>query len=289
MKIFQNSKAINSQKLLTIAFAFLFATTTLAACANPVSSSQQGGDIHKIQHVVVIMQENRSFDSYFGTYPGADGIPMQNGTPTVCVPDPLAKQCVKPFHDPNDRNGGGPHGNSNAIADINSGQMNGFQIQAEKAHKGCIDPNNPACANAAKSDVMGYHDAREIPNYWAYASHFVLQDHMFEPNASWSLPQHLSMVSEWSAYCATVSPQSCRNALQSPGLPPDFQGGGKQATTCSWTDLSYLLYKGGVNWKYYVQAGVEPDCRNDAADCPPVNQNAKTQASGTRCPTSPPF
>src|SRR5579859_4248746 len=45
-------------------------------------------DIHLIKHVVVIMQENRSFDSYFGTYPGADGIPMQHGVPTVCVPDP---------------------------------------------------------------------------------------------------------------------------------------------------------------------------------------------------------
>src|SRR6476619_6822699 len=45
-------------------------------------------DIHKIRHVVVIMQENRSFDSYFGTYPGADGIPMRDGVPTVCLPDP---------------------------------------------------------------------------------------------------------------------------------------------------------------------------------------------------------
>ena len=43
--------------------------------------------IHKIKHVIVIMQENRSFDSYFGTYPGADGIPMSNGVPTVCVPE----------------------------------------------------------------------------------------------------------------------------------------------------------------------------------------------------------
>ena len=46
---------------------------------------------------------------------------------------------------------------------------------------------------------MGYHDAREIPNYWTYAQNFVLQDHMFEPNASWSLPAHLFMVSGWSA------------------------------------------------------------------------------------------
>ncbi len=45
----------------------------------------------KIKHVVVIMQENRSFDEYFGTYPGADGIPMQNGVPTVCSPDPQTR------------------------------------------------------------------------------------------------------------------------------------------------------------------------------------------------------
>ena len=38
------------------------------------------GDITKIRHVIVIMQENRSFDQYFGTYPRADGIPRRNGT-----------------------------------------------------------------------------------------------------------------------------------------------------------------------------------------------------------------
>ena len=40
----------------------------------------------KIKHIIIIMQENRSFDEYFGTYPGADGIPMSNGIPSVCVP-----------------------------------------------------------------------------------------------------------------------------------------------------------------------------------------------------------
>src|SRR5437588_3822308 len=43
--------------------------------------------IHKIRHVVIIMQENRSFDTYFGTYPGADGLPMRHGSPTACLPD----------------------------------------------------------------------------------------------------------------------------------------------------------------------------------------------------------
>ncbi len=76
--------------------------------------------IHKIKHIVVIMQENRSFDSYFGTFPGADGIPMSNGVPAVCVPDPATGGCDRPYHDTADLNHGGPHGATNATADINA-------------------------------------------------------------------------------------------------------------------------------------------------------------------------
>ncbi len=86
MKIGRHNHSKGSWKLLTSTLAFLLATTTLAACSNSTASTNSGapgqtqnGDIHKIKHVVVIMQENRSFDSYFGTFPGADGIPMQKG------------------------------------------------------------------------------------------------------------------------------------------------------------------------------------------------------------------
>ena len=48
-----------------------------------------------LKHLVFIVQENRSFDHYFGTFPGAEGIPMRNGRPTVCVPDPIARH-VRP-------------------------------------------------------------------------------------------------------------------------------------------------------------------------------------------------
>jgi hypothetical protein len=75
--------------------------------------------IFKIKHVVMIMQENRSFDHYFGTYPGADGIPGLAGNPgTVpCAPDPVNGGRVQPFHDTNDKNYGGPHGAADAEAD----------------------------------------------------------------------------------------------------------------------------------------------------------------------------
>ena len=238
--------------------------------------------IHKIEHVIIIMQENRSFDSYFGTFLGAEGIPMSDGQPTVCVPDPKTGNCVAPFHDPADVNGGGPHGASNAVADIDGGKMDGFIAEAEKAARGCVDPTNPACTNSSTPDVMGYHDAREIPNYWAYAKEFVLQDHMFEPNASWSLPEHLFQVSEWSAFCPQRDePSACVNALQNPGLPPDFNLAKGQPPRkppiYAWTDLTYLLHKHFVSWGYYVVEGTEPDCDDDEAlSCTPVQQNAKT-------------
>src|SRR5437899_2709974 len=82
--------------------------------------------IDKIDHVIIIMQENRSFDSYFGTYPGADGIPMQGGVPTVCLPDPLTNGCQRPYHDPSDMNRGGPHLARSARAVIDGGKMDGF-------------------------------------------------------------------------------------------------------------------------------------------------------------------
>jgi phospholipase C len=179
--------------------------------ASPQAESTQAG-IHKIQHVIIIMQENRSFDSYFGTYPGADGIPMRDGVPSVCVPDPMRGGCVRPFHDAFDINHGGPHGSGPALADIGGGKMDGFVAQAEHSPAKCVGRFDPACSGGSGwNDVMGYHDAREIPNYWTYARDFVLQDHMFESEASWSLPSHLSMVSGWSARCTRQGdPQSCR-------------------------------------------------------------------------------
>ena len=208
--------------------------------------------IHQIKHIVVIMQENRSFDSYFGTFPGADGIPMSNGVPTVCSPDPATGGCDKPFHDPTDKNAGGPHGQTNATADINGGAMNGFVAQAEGAKSSCA-PNDPACTAGSTTDVMGYKTGADIPNYWSYAKDFVLQDHLFESNASWSLPSHLYMVSEWSAKCSTSGdPQSCVNALQSPGNPPDFNSTvkntiiGKCRTGLKTGDCAAALQAAGI-------------------------------------------
>jgi phospholipase C len=271
---------------LLAAFA-LWALHAVGASAQRHERGNPEDAIRHIRHVIVIMQENRSFDSYFGTFPGADGIPMRNGGPAVCVPDPASGACVKPYHDAHDRNGGGPHSRGSAIADVDGGKMDGFIKLVEQARIACHDPDDPACVSGGTPDVMGYHDGGDIPNYWKYAQAFVLQDRMFEPNASWSLPEHLFQVSEWSARCTRHDdPFSCTNALGLPGMPPDFfgeeNGGGKITKSrpdpiYAWTDLTYLLHKSHVSWGYYVVEGTEPDCEDDEAeDCLPVKQNAKT-------------
>ncbi len=233
-----------------------------------LDAGPDAGGLAKIQHVFIIFQENRSFDHYFGTYPGADGIPtLPDGGFAICEVDPRDGGCIAPFHDLNDVNSGGPHGSGDAIADIDNGAMDGF-IGQQEGGKACKHPNDPGCTHNANHDAIGYHDSREIPNYWDYASHFVLLDHLFESNASWSLPSHLFMVSGWSALCATTDPMSCASNI-------DLENNAQTSSLIyAWTDLTYLLHAAGVSWKNYLVEGTEPDCDEGEMECEPIPQLA---------------
>lgn len=222
------------------------------------------------------MQENRSFDHYFGTFPGANGFPA--GT---CVPlDPAnpTQGCIPPFYDPNDINAGAPHGAPNALADIDDGvttaKQDGYVLQQSlaKITAHCIKaPNDPACAGtiAGQSihDAMGYHDARDIPNYWSYAATFVLQDAMFAGVRSWSLPSHLDLTSEWVANCTdNTKASTCTTA----STVPKPIG----TTRYPWANVFDLLNAHNVNWRYYLGTGNEPDCEDDEMSCNPQLQTA---------------
>ena len=129
---------------VSIAAAALFAAGVSASTGEHRPYALPPG-IEKIDHVVMIVQENRSFDQYFGTYPGADGIP-----PGVCVSDPRGG-CVRPFHLKADRNVGGPHALNNAIRDIDGGAMDGFVAEAARATHSCVDPDDPFCTRAGSA------------------------------------------------------------------------------------------------------------------------------------------
>ncbi len=249
-----------------------------------VGGADPGDDgIHKIEHVVVIMQENRSFDSYFGTFPGANGIPMADGVPTVCAPDPKNGGCVAPYPDHHDASSGGPHSAADSVSDVNGGQMNGFVQQAEAASTRCLDPTDPVCIPEVSTDVMGYHTAGDIPNYWYYAKNYVLQDNLFEPIGSWSEPVHEWIVSGWSARCTAHDPASCTTDISGSGKSlPDRDPLDVQPTAGSpilaWTDMTYLLHQHNVSWGYYVVPGAEPDCADPTRlSCAPVKQTPKTK------------
>jgi uncharacterized protein (TIGR03437 family) len=194
--------------------------------------------LEKIEHFVFIMQENRSFDSYFGTYPGVEGLP-----PGICLTDPTpGAQCAAPFHDSNDVNRGGPHSWNNAHADMNNGLMDGFVAQSYqgKSNNDCKPPAPTCTPGTDPRDVMGWHDYREIPNYWSYANLYVLQDRMFESVLSYSLPAHLYMLAGQSGgYVAST--------------------GQAKPTRYDFAEITELLTSGKISWNYYVASGTTPD------------------------------
>ena len=135
----------------------------------PTTRSQPSG---RIDHVLFIIQENHTFDNYFGTYPGAHGFPAG-------IEEPLApgdKQAVAPFHFTYDLTHDMDHSWQACHKAMNGGKMNAF-IEAERS-----------------ADTMGYYDRSDLPNYWAYADRFTLSDHFFSSLAGPSLPNHLYTV-----------------------------------------------------------------------------------------------
>ena len=240
--------------------AFTVAAMIGGESFSPAWAQQKTPDsgIHQIKHVIVIMQENRSFDHYFGTFPGADGIPMQNGAPSVCLANPTGQPCARPFVEHGDRNGGAAHSSRAAAKAIDGGKMDGFVAVAVGAKSPCRNATDPNCnetggagANGSGANrVMAYHVQSDIPNYWDYAKEYVLQDHMFEPVASWSLASHLYMVSGWSARCSDPNdPGTCESDLARPKPKADID------TPYGWTDLTWLLNRNHVSWAYYLDGG----------------------------------
>jgi phospholipase C len=214
--------------------------------------------IFKLDHLIFIVQENRSFDQYFGTYPGADGLPTHaNDSFAVCVPDPyLSGACVRPYVTRDIDQDGGPHTHVASVADVNGGAMDGFIATLPHRRTKCwVDPSLAGCGAKlgpdGQPDVMSTHNRGTIPNYWAYADAFALEDHMFAPTDSWTLPSHLFLVSAWSASCTDHSdPMSCHTDINL--YDPHDQWERFKKPLYAWTDITWLLDESGVSWAYYV-------------------------------------
>jgi len=122
-----------------------------------------------IEHVVFMVKENRTFDTYFGKYPGADGATVGKTLDGRTVP-------LKPAPDvmPHDIT----HGFASGLYSIDGGKMDGFNIIGQGG------------------DLSGYvqHSRKSIPNYWRYADRFVLADRFFTSMYGPTFPEHLYTV-----------------------------------------------------------------------------------------------
>jgi phospholipase C len=170
-----------------------------------------GGTATPIKHLVIIFQENISFDHYFGTYPNALNLSGENpfyaapGTPTVNGYSPALLT-----HNPNLNPGNGtgatnPFRLSPAQA-ATSDQDHNYTPEQEAYDGGLMDlfpeftgtagpPPGAPPINLTKGLTMGYYDGNTVTAYWNYAQHFSMSDNSFDTNFGPSTPGAINVIS----------------------------------------------------------------------------------------------
>lgn len=255
-------------RLKTIAVLSILILFLISGLTAPflISSEQTS----KIKHLIFIVQENHTFDNYFGTYPGANGIPPGTALPVetsdlasgyvqpyhlsvtvpvsivgdelppgVADPDDLPEQAidsVSPFHLSSQSVADISHASAVAQEDYDNGKMDGF-VQAEGSVL-----------------TMGYYDRSDIPYYWNYAGQYVLDDNFFSSEMGPSLPNHLYIASGADGPInSTASWVSNGNVIDNP--PSTLLPGGDALVNwdanLTWATLAQELSAAKVSWTWY--------------------------------------
>jgi phospholipase C len=192
------------------------------------SPHQASAQSTPIKHIIVVMQENHTFDNYFGTYPGANGIANSTGVPA----SPNSSVLLHPFH----------IANTTKLLELchswgcahlayDSGRMDGF-LPAEHSNL-----------------TLGYYDHRDIPYYWDYASQFVLMDNYFSSAMTQSFANHIYLLAGQGGgvtsnqYNVTFTFPSILDELNSKNITWRYYAGGFGATN-GWDPVpSFKSYK----------------------------------------------
>ena len=204
--------------LFACALAFLLSVAAYVPSVN----SETAPSALPIKHIVIIVEENHTFDNYFGTYPGANGI---NGS----VKEPVAPgepATVSPFHIPG--------------VNVSSDLCHTWTCAHDAYDGGKLD--GFISSQGGSNLTMGYFDYHQIPYYWDYASQFVLLDNFYSSVMAASLPNHLYLV-----------------AGQSGGLTGDSKNGRINFTSSLVSNSTFFfpsianeLSANSITWKYYA-------------------------------------
>jgi phospholipase C len=192
-----------------VASAALAASLTMAGAASPNTSPAATPTTTPIKHVVVIFDENVSFDHYFGTYPNATnpagepaftaapGTPKVNGlTPALLSDNPNR-----------DTTAGSPQANPKRLDNTGSAtpsqvvtcdQGHSYSPEQKAADGGLMDrfpqfTGGGGCAD--KAIVMDYYDGNTVTGLWNYAQHYAMSDNSFDTNYGPSSPGAVNVIS----------------------------------------------------------------------------------------------
>ena len=185
------------------------------------SGSPTNGE-NPIEHVIFLVKENRSFDHYFGAYPGGRGV--RRGTIADCSAStfqdgPTVPLTQAPYVLPHDLG----HAFAPGLYSINGGKMNGYN---------CVPLGE---------DMTGYtqHSRQSLPGYWAYADRFVLADHFFTSMFGPTFPEHLYTVAAQSTGSSTTRRTRTPRATTAT-TPRRSRSGSRSRTSRTRTSASWI-------------------------------------------------
>ncbi len=208
------------------------------AAASPAAATAPGvGAKTPIQHLIVVIQSGHSFDNYFGTRPGTDGIPKG-----VCLKVAVgSSSCVAPYHlDANQAKAGLSATIHTTRQAIDSNKMDGFVRAQPNATIGSI--------------AMGHFDRRDLPYYWSLADRFTLLDHFYASSRAGALPNRTVALTGQDAGLESNDPPA-----QGIGVP----------------SVLLQLDEGRLDWKFYVQGyqGTKTASQStaDVSNVPPLS------------------
>jgi phospholipase C len=215
-----NAPARFARAATVLALTMLAVVAGLAAA--PSAQAAEPTPTTPIEHFVFLMQGDRTFDNYFGTYPGANGIPA--GTCQVFVRTKPANGCVRPFPVGDKAVPALAPGESVLTAQYDKGAMDGF-VSAYVAQGRDGTP------------AMGYYGRKELPFAWAAADEYVLFDAFFASAFHGTRDNR--------SYWVSAAPAPSGTGTGRGTMPAG--GYGTQPT------IFDRLQAAGVSWKFYVQ------------------------------------
>ncbi len=258
-----------------VLMALLLGTVSVSAAPVQQQAATWRATTTPIQHLVVIFDENVSFDHYFGTYPvalnpaGEPAFHARRGTPTVNGLGPTLLT-----HNPNLAN---PQRLDRSQA-LTCDQDHGYTDEQKAFDHGLMDSFVQSVAGGSctdKSIVMDYYDGNTVTALWNYAQHFALNDNSFGTTFGPSTPGALNLISGQTHGATPANiPNLVSNGTVISDARPAFDDCSVGATvSLSGRNVGDLLNAKGITWGWF-QGGFRPTAINNGkAVCGTTHQN----------------